>query len=476
MNSQGENLPTPYAHGIEEETGVSLALARRIAARDAGRKFWTRFVTIKPSQSIRFWFSVAAPSSAGVILTDWEYSSVEVAIGLFSILTVLLIPTNFAAAFARMSAKDRLQLRAQGLKSKASYPGVERIINTLDERILRERVRILTSLMATLSLLAILNIETGQIVKTILVSLAILFGAISWMNTFQLEGSIPMRSNSFPLLSLHAPTLHDSILSNVLSEVLLVHLDPETASDWDEWVHSLSLGVREGMTSKSAVEEMLVSLHLNYRGRIDDEEMMSQIKRVFKVSTIDRLVDTDSKFNIDSIQRLLAHTRAWQPGLFRLTDRLQDSMENGKINFNDISWRMDVDLQPRCSDGQGALFVMLHNSGEADETVEVEIVTAEGEPEFQNFRLPVPRLQGGEKQTLAKLLNTSLVLWIGLAWPDSESGSHPVQVMLKGEDGVALTSMVVYTTLTSRLHPESVGMKMTDAAEEVRKLALSVQE
>jgi hypothetical protein len=119
---------------------------------------------------------------------------------------------------------------------------------------------------------------------------------------------------------------------------------------------------------------------------------------------------------------------------------------------------------------------MLHNSGEADETVEVEIVTAEGEPEFQNFRLPVPRLQGGEKQTLAKLLNTSLVLWIGLAWPDSESGSHPVQVMLKGEDGVALTSMVVYTTLTSRLHPESVGMKMTDAAEEVRKLALSVQE
>ncbi|MEO2221467.1 MAG: hypothetical protein ABGX29_00875, partial [Candidatus Poseidoniia archaeon] len=123
MNSQGENLPTPYAHGIEEETGVSLALARRIAARDAGRKFWTRFVTIKPSQSIRFWFSVAAPSSAGVILTDWEYSSVEVAIVLFSILTVLLIPTNFAAAFARMSAKDRLQLRAQGLKSKASYPG-----------------------------------------------------------------------------------------------------------------------------------------------------------------------------------------------------------------------------------------------------------------------------------------------------------------------------------------------------------------
>jgi hypothetical protein len=48
--------------------------------------------------------------------------------------------------------------------------------------------------------------------------------------------------------------------------------------------------------------------------------------------------------------------------------------------------------------------------------------------------------------------------------------------MLKGEDGVALTSMVVHTTLTSRLHPESVGMKMTDAAEEVRKLALSVQD
>ncbi|MBT4050846.1 MAG: hypothetical protein HOE59_03865, partial [Euryarchaeota archaeon] len=144
MNGQGEILPTPYA-GIEEEIGVSLPLAKRIAARDASRRFWTRISTIKPSQSIRFWFAVAAPSSAGVILTDWEYSSVEVAIGLFSILTLLLIPTNLAAVFAKMSAKDRLQLRAQGLKSKASYPGVERIINTLNERILRERIRILTS-------------------------------------------------------------------------------------------------------------------------------------------------------------------------------------------------------------------------------------------------------------------------------------------------------------------------------------------
>ena len=426
--------------------------------------------------SIRFWFSIAAPASAGVILTNWEYSSVEIAIIFFSILSILLLPPHFSSLFAKMSARHRLQLRIEGFKSKEAYPGVERILNTLHERILRERVRLFSAILSALSLFAVWEIETGYVLGQILVSFSVILGFISWLNTFYLEGSIPMRSNKFPLLSLHAPTLHESVLNRVLTDVLVAHLDPETAGSWDDWTMLLEEKVRDGHSPSAALEHMLTALHLNDRGLLTSEEMMSSIREVYKISALDKLTDTTAKINIVSIQSLLAHTRAWQPGLFRLIDRLHDASKNGELTLSENKWRTDLDLPPRSSDGQSDLFVMVHNGGDSDMTIEVEIVTAHGEPEVQTLRVPCKRTRIKEVVTLDGLLDSALVLWIGLAWPSTVSGPHPVQVTINGDDGNTLSSTIVQTTLTSSLHPESAGVRMADAAEEVRRLALSVSE
>jgi hypothetical protein len=375
-----------------------------------------------------------------------------------------------------MSARHRLQLRIEGFKSKEAYPGVERILNTLHERILRERVRLFSAILSALSLFAVWEIETGYVLGQILVSFSVILGFISWLNTFYLEGSIPMRSNKFPLLSLHAPTLHESVLNRVLTDVLVAHLDPETAGSWDDWTMSLEEKVRDGHSPSDALEHMLTALHLNDRGLLTSEEMMSSIKEVYKISALDKLKDTNAKINIVSIQSLLAHTRAWQPGLFRLIDRLHDSSKNGELILSENKWRTDLDLPPRSSDGQSDLFVMVHNGSDSDMTVEVEIVTAHGEPEVQTLRVPCRRTKIKEVVTLDGLLDSALVLWIGLAWPSTVSGPHPVQVTINGDDGNTLSSTIVQTTLTSSLHPESAGVRMADAAEEVRRLALSVSE
>ena len=469
-------LPTPYAAEPETNSNKSKAYSKRISRIDSQRKFWTKVSTIRYMASIRFWFSIAAPASAGVILTNWEYSSIEVAIIFFSILSILLLPPHFSSLFAKMSARHRLQLRIEGFKSKEAYPGVERILNTLHERVLRERVRLFSAFLSVLSLFAVWEIETGYVLGQILVSFSVILGFISWLNTFYLEGSIPMRSNKFPLLSLHAPTLHESVLNRVLTDVLVAHLDPETAGSWDDWTISLEENVRGGHSSSAALEHMLTALHLNDRGLLTPEEMMSSIKEVYKISALDKLTDTTMKINIVSIQSLLAHTRAWQPGLFRLIDRLHDSSKNGELTLSENKWRTDLDLPPRSSDGQSDLFVMVHNGSNSDMTVEVEIVTAHGEPEVQTLRVPCKRTRIKEVVTLDELLDSALVLWIGLAWPSTVSGPHPVQVTINGDDGNTLSSTIVQTTLTSSLHPESAGVRMADAAEEVRRLALSVSE
>ena len=189
------------------------------------------------------------------------------------------------------------------------------------------------------------------------------------------------------------------------------------------------------------------------RNLLTEEEMMQSIKEVYKISAMDFLTNPDVKININTIQRLLAHTRAWQLGLFRLIDRLHDASKNGELSLSENNWRMDLDLPPRSSDGQSDLFVMVHNGSKSDMTIEIEVVTAHGEPEIQTLRVPCRRTETKQIITLDGLLDAALVLWIGVAWPSTVSGPHPVQVTINGDDGITLSSTVMHTTLTSASIP-----------------------
>ena len=56
----------------------------------------------------------------------------------------------------------------------------------------------------------------------------------------------------------------------------------------------------------------------------------------------------------------------------------------------------------------------------------------------------------------------------------SETGSHPVQVTLRGEQGETLSSVVVKTTLSSKAQKDSADQRMSDADSAARRLALSI--
>ena len=331
-----------------------------IARRDAGRRFWVWLSSVRTTSEIRLTLPAVATVSCAVLLVGWEYSSIELSIGLFTAISILYIPTNMASWFSSMVARDRLSLTVEGHKSKGSYPGSERIISTLRDRGIRERLRLASAILGARSLYALMRLNPGAVLAPSLMASGAFFGTVCILNSLKLEGSIPMRSNDFTLLSLHAPTLHDSILKSVFTDSMKAHLDPETSDLWDEWLDSLEFSVRTGQTPNSAVERTLQAIHWEQRGIIDQNRMISEVKSVFKISATDALFDPSKKFNVSSLSKLLAHTRAWEPGLFRLIDRLHDSVSG--IQGEDLdSWRLDLDLPPRCSEGQGELFVMIHN-------------------------------------------------------------------------------------------------------------------
>ena len=127
------------------------------------------------------------------------------------------------------------------------------------------------------------------------------------------------------------------------------------------------------------------------------------------------------------------------------------------------------------------MFVILHNNTVTAVDVEIDIVTAEGEPTLQTIGVetkPSRRItRDGASDlvdTLGRLLDDATVLWIGLAWPDSCRGPHPVQVTLKGERRETLSSMVVKTTLSANAQQESAAQRMSEASSSVRRLALSM--
>ena len=307
------SLPTPYPKESDRQAQQEQALSLRVKARDAGRRFWVRVATSRPQPQLRTLLSLIAPITSTILLIGWEYASFPVAITVHAALSLSLIPAFFTASFARMSARDRLRLRAVGFRSMNSYPGVERILNSLDERRIRERVRISCSLLATVALASLGNLDAGETLSSLVLGACIVLSTISAFNTQQLEASIPMRSNSFPLLSLHAPTLHDSTLDRVLSDLLVAHLDPETASHWDIWMKSLVHDVRSDQTPESAVEHLLEAIHLEHLGLLDEDGLISETRRVFKVSAIDGLFSSNSKFNMKTLRRLLAHTGLGSP-------------------------------------------------------------------------------------------------------------------------------------------------------------------
>jgi len=488
MASAPSDLPNPYGEDTKFGKTSESALSRRVRIRDSQRVLWTRITSAKGGGLARLLVSGAAILLTAIFTSGWGEEYIWLGVALFVIQSALFFPALLASSFAQMSARDRLQLKIANNRSMEAYPGVERILNTLHERTLRERTRILCAILAAGALNSVDNFETGNVLASILFALVLFFASISLVNTLHLERRIPMTDEDFPLLSLHAPTLHQSTLRRVLSDLVVAHLDPETAGAWDDWFVGLENKVRSNQTPESAVEHLLRVLHLNHLGLLDNEKLISESKRVFRVAAIDELSDEDSKFCYRKLRRLMAHTRAWQPGLFRLIDRLEDAALRGHSSLIENPWRLDLDIPPRCSQGQGDLFVMIHNHSGKPSEIEVDIIAADGEPHQQTLRMnqPVSRqpkraAKIGEEgndivDVLGRLIDNSLVLWIGLAWPKGSTGSKPVQVNLRGAGRETLSSYVVHTTLSSGFNPEGATEKMLDAAVAVRRIAISVAE
>ena len=122
-------------------------------------------------------------------------------------------------------------------------------------------------------------------------------------------------------------------------------------------------------------------------GELSTDMAYSELKSFISEDHFESLLlDDNGRFNWRTIQRLIAHSRGWQPEAFLLLDRLQNDLLSGAPAMLRAKWRMDVALDENCYEGAGNLFIVLNNQTFESRHVRVEVLTPNGEPETRDHR------------------------------------------------------------------------------------------
>lgn len=446
------DLPTPYAESEQQQSSISSAMERRILSRDKWRGRWTNLTTNPVLRFARYLLAFTLPASivAASTFLDSDFLSISRIMWLASI--ILFIPPLIASSYARMAAKDRLELRREGFSLRESYVGVDRILNQLEENKLRERTRVSAAIVGFVLASIVFSAPLQTDLSLTLLGLTAILSIVILFATLSIEKQKSMDTGKTPLLKLHTPSLHDTLAEPLLVDLVYAHLDPETSSRWNIWMEKISKGVRRQQQSEDAIETILRAIYLSMIGEIDQNEKDRICTEVLNTRSVERLREKQEPFNLEQLEELLTHVIERKPGLFRLLSR---TMQRASRIRKSETWILDADLPPRAMHGESDLFVLASPDQNSSKPFEIDIITVEGEPDIQIIRLPPidrsvrpGRTDGTDGwNRFNATIDNSHILWIGMAWNKSGHEGRSVQVNLLTENETTVKSLVLWTIM-----------------------------
>lgn len=466
-----KSLPDPYGHGFvrnedplerTREAWEKSERFRMISGQIANNSFFLAFRNVVG-------FGIA--TTAVLLVID---SSILPYTSPLFILAIWLLPAlaafvpPIAGSEATWSAVEaKISLREQGgfgdgkRHTLRAQPGMDRVLEGLRDG---RRQNNISAFLATTSvtLLCLSMLITPRSVAWNLLLLTSMTSGIglsihSLLTTYYIR----LQADTMPLLIHYAPTHHPTQLGSPLGQLLQSHLDPDSQIEWAEWELRFQEAILPGTDPTQARERLLFLLHLNAVHIITEEIVLESLRDFMSPDAIERtLLSDDEFFNWRTLQRAIEHARAWQPGAFRLFERLQNDFLSGAPEILLSPWRMDISLDSTCYDGSGSLFIALNNQTFDATHVRVEVQVPGGEPQSIDHRFELapcpPPLKAIELTNaseddvlswLPRYLERTVVLWINVAWDRAFKGDAQVQVTLRDDAGLVLGSRIVRTNV-----------------------------
>ena len=462
------SLPDPYGRGFSRSEDPLLRTKTAWQSQEAKRLLYGK---IARNPALLFFrtlvgFGLAIAALLNVLFPHSAPDSVVSVLLIWTLpILIAIVPQSLATESSWRAMQTRISLREQGgfddgiKHSIKSQPGMDRIVEGLQDNRRHNLLGVFFSVTAFILLCSAAIIEQGSIAWNLSLLVAMTGGIAMAFHSQLIHHLMRQQGDKIPFLSFHAPTHHPTQVNTILGDLIIAHLDPDCLIEWKNWNRLLSESVIPGNDLRQCLERLLYILHLQQQDEISTELAVSELCEFINKGAISHLLlNEDATYNWRSLQRLISHARAWQPGAFRLLDRLQNDLLSGSPPILRSKWRMDVSLDSKCGQGTGNLFIVLNNQTFNPRHVRVEVLCPGGEPELRTHRFelapcPPPRAaisltnpsEDDGLDWVPRYLERGVVLWIGVAWTGRFKGPANVQVVLRDDEGVVLESIVVST-------------------------------
>jgi len=476
-------LPDPYGSGFQRTEDPVARTREKWEQQEQLRLKMGKFATYPVLIGLRilFGFSVAFMALTSILFPEVAFQNVLIVALIWGLpLIFSILPPTLAGEALWQSIQARISLREnafdpkQGQQSLRSQPGMDRILEGLTDVRRHNYVNAFLAI-GSLTLLILGGVvRNDTVVWNLSQLIAMTLGFGQSFHALFTSDIVRQQGDEMPCLIHHAPTHHPTQLGSILGELIVLHLDPDLYLEWMEWMQEFYASMLPGYPQQQSWERLLYILHLHAQDILDDAQATQEIHEFIRPdASSGLLLDSKSRFNWRSLQRLIEHARVWQPSAFRLLERLQIDLLSGNPHMIRSNWRMDVALDETCYDGIGHLFIALNNQSFEQNVARVKVVCPGGEPFVRDHRFelqpcPPPRgpvqLQGvGEDDALdwvPRYLQKGVVLWLGVAWPNRMKGEQFVQVVLEDEAGLVLESQILRTQIVSTYGGQSRHKKM----------------
>ncbi|MBY9007431.1 MAG: hypothetical protein KGD63_11805 [Candidatus Lokiarchaeota archaeon] len=280
------------------------------------------------------------------------------------------------------------------------------------------------------------------------------------------------------------PTTHQIFIDNFFAEIFSNHLDPVTYLKWDEFVIGISKILNPNFVDKIqtqeenelpitfALEKILFLYYLSYQGVLNQEQLVQEFKEVINIDSeqfsIEKGLFMDGAwyFSTEDIYKLFNFIKDYNPGFFKIIDRLQLELADNITRLSKDKIYMDSSTQEVVYTGSELnIMVFLYNNNleakkyrlriaapgfEPSNTILKIEVEGRGKFEIPDHPIVLTTEDGIDiTEVLSNMLENGDTVWLTLE--PREKGEQTIQIFLENEDGTIVEGKTRTIKVTKNL-------------------------
>ena len=273
------------------------------------------------------------------------------------------------------------------------------------------------------------------------------------------------------LQDFYKPTTHSLFLDNFFAEILSNHLDPVTFLKWDEYLAELNKILTPDFIQKVkeqeeeelpitfAIEKLLFLYYLKFQEVLSEDQFNQELREIIDVNSdnfdVEKGVFMESAwyFSIKDIYKLFNYIKKFNPGFFKIIDRLQLELADNIERVSKDPIYMDSSAQEVVYlNSELNVMVFLYNNAPENKKYTVKVVApgfdptemildieVEGRGTFMIPDKPIPLISSGSTDiagVLSTMLENGDTIWLTLE--PRETGEQTVQIFLLSSEGTII--------------------------------------